>query len=213
MSTPARARHPVYNLLPMDVEGFASLAELAFDLRSSWNHVTDDVWEKLDPKLWDITHNPWVVLQTVSRSRIESVMADPVFRKQVDGLVQLRRDAAETPAWFQQNHAKSPLTCVAYFSMEFMLSEALPIYSGGLGNVAGDQLKANSDLGVPVVGVGLLYQQGYFRQALKIVPATGRIRRIGRRGGSGQTSLQSGRVDSGLRAAFRNVQATRSAAA
>jgi len=98
MSTPARARHPIYNLLPMDVEGFASLAELAFDLRSSWNHVTDDVWEKLDPKLWDITHNPWVVLQTVSRSRIESVMADPVFRKQVDGLVQLRRDAAETPS-------------------------------------------------------------------------------------------------------------------
>ena len=60
----------------------------------------------------------------------------------------------------------SPLTCVAYFSMEFMLSEALPIYSGGLGNVAGDQLKAASDLGVPVVGVGLLYQQGYFRQVI-----------------------------------------------
>ena len=70
------------------------------------------------------------------------------------------------PAWFQQNHAQSPLTCVAYFSMEFMLSEALPIYSGGLGNVAGDQLKAASDLGVPVVGVGLLYQQGYFRQVI-----------------------------------------------
>jgi len=62
----------------------------------------------------------------------------------------------------QKNHPQSPLTCVAYFSMEFMLSEALPIYSGGLGNVAGDQLKAASDLGVPVVGVGLLYQQGYF---------------------------------------------------
>ena len=72
----------------------------------------------------------------------------------------------EAPAWFQQNHPKAPLTCVAYFSMEFMLSEALPIYSGGLGNVAGDQLKAASDLGVPVVGVGLLYQQGYFRQVI-----------------------------------------------
>ena len=74
--------------------------------------------------------------------------------------------AAEAPAWFQQNHSQSPLTCAAYFSMEFMLSEALPIYSGGLGNVAGDQLKAASDLGVPVVGVGLLYQQGYFRQVI-----------------------------------------------
>jgi len=66
----------------------------------------------------------------------------------------------------QQKHPESPLKCVAYFSMEYMLSEALPIYSGGLGNVAGDQLKAASDLGVPVVGVGLLYQQGYFRQVI-----------------------------------------------
>jgi starch phosphorylase len=80
--------------------------------------------------------------------------------------VQAKRQAAEAPAWFQQTYSPSPLTCVAYFSMEFMLSEALPIYSGGLGNVAGDQLKASSDLGVPVVGVGLLYQQGYFRQAI-----------------------------------------------
>ena len=80
--------------------------------------------------------------------------------------MQTRRQAAETPAWFQQTYPQSPLTCVAYFSMEFMLSEALPIYSGGLGNVAGDQLKAASDLGVPVVGVGLLYQQGYFRQVI-----------------------------------------------
>src|SRR5208282_3530292 len=73
---------------------------------------------------------------------------------------------AEAPAWFQKNHSEAHLTCVAYFSMEFMLSEALPIYSGGLGNVAGDQLKAASDLGVPVAGVGLLYQQGYFRQVI-----------------------------------------------
>jgi starch phosphorylase len=93
-------------------------------------------------------------------------LADSAFRKSVDDLVRMRREAAEVPAWFQQNHPKSPLTCAAYFSMEFMLSEALPIYSGGLGNVAGDQLKAASDLGVPVVGVGLLYQQGYFRQVI-----------------------------------------------
>ena len=69
-------------------------------------------------------------------------------------------------AWFQRAQAQAPLTTVAYFSLEFMLGEALPIYSGGLGNVAGDQLKAASDLGVPVVGIGLLYQEGYFRQAL-----------------------------------------------
>jgi starch phosphorylase len=80
--------------------------------------------------------------------------------------VQDRRDAGEAPAWFQQAHPQSPLSCAAYFSMEYMLSEALPIYSGGLGNVAGDQLKAASDLGIPVIGVGLLYQQGYFRQVI-----------------------------------------------
>jgi starch phosphorylase len=148
------------------MEGIDSLAELALDMRWSWNHATDQVWRELAPDLWDITHNPWVVLQTVSRDRIEGVLADPVFRKDVDGLVEIRRRAAEAPGWFQQHHAQGALTCVAYFSMEFMLSEALPIYSGGLGNVAGDQLKATSDLGVPVVGVGLLYQQGYFRQVI-----------------------------------------------
>jgi starch phosphorylase len=166
MSKQKRVGHPIYNLLPTEIEGFNSLADLALDMRWSWNHATDEVWRQLDAELWEITHNPWVVLQTVSRDQIERVLADPVFRKNVDGLVQTGRQAAEAPAWFQQKHLQGPLTCVAYFSMEFMLSEALPIYSGGLGNVAGDQLKATSDLGVPVVGVGLLYQQGYFRQVI-----------------------------------------------
>jgi starch phosphorylase len=157
---------PIYGLLPTEIEGFDSLAELALNLRWSWNHATDEVWPQLDPEVWEITHNPWLVLQTVSRDQIERMLADPVFRKKVDGLVETRRQALAAPAWFQQNHAQGSLTCAAYFSMEFMLSEALPIYSGGLGNVAGDQLKAASDLGVPVVGVGLLYQQGYFRQVI-----------------------------------------------
>ncbi len=157
---------PIYSILPADVEGFESLTELALDLRWSWNHIADEVWQQLDPDLWELTHNPWAVLQTVSRDKLQRVSADPVFRKRVDELVQARRQSAKAPAWFQQEHAKSPLTRVAYFSMEFMLSEALPIYSGGLGNVAGDQLKSASDLGIPAVGVGLLYQQGYFRQVL-----------------------------------------------
>ena len=153
-------------LLPTEVEGFGPLAELALDMRWSWNHYADDVWRQLDPALWDRTQNPWVILQTVSRDKLQHMLADPAFREKLDALVQTRRQAAETPAWFQQTYSQSPLTCVAYFSMEFMLSEALPIYSGGLGNVAGDQLKAASDLGVPVVAVGLLYQQGYFRQVI-----------------------------------------------
>jgi len=166
MSKQTRASHLIYSRLALEVEGFDSLAELALDLRWSWNHAADEVWQRLDPALWELTHNPWVVLQTVSREQIERVSSDSVFRKRVDDLIKARREEAKTPAWFQQNHAQAPLSCVAYFSMEYMLSEALPIYSGGLGNVAGDQLKSASDLGVPVIGVGLLYQQGYFRQVI-----------------------------------------------
>lgn len=166
MSNQPLAKRPIYGLLPTEVEGFDSLAELALDMRWSWNHATDKVWRQLDATLWELTRNPWVVLQTVSREHLERVLADPDFRKNIDDLLRGKREAEENPAWFQQRHPQSPLKCVAYFSMEFMLSEALPIYSGGLGNVAGDQLKAASDLGVPVVGVGLLYQQGYFRQVI-----------------------------------------------
>ena len=149
-----------------DARGYESLAALALDLRWSWNHATDQVWRQLDPVLWDFTHNPWAVLQTLSRDKLRRISAEPAFRKQVDDLTRGRREAAQAPAWFQQTHPQSALSCVAYFSMEFMLSEALPIYAGGLGNVAGDQLKAASDLGVPVIGVGLLYSQGYFRQVI-----------------------------------------------
>jgi starch phosphorylase len=166
MSKPSRADNPIYAFLPAEVEGFDSLAELALDMRWSWNHAADDIWRQLDPALWELTHNPWVVLQTISRDQLAGALAAPGFRKRVADLVGAKRKGAKAPTWYQQHHARSPLTCVAYFSMEFMLSEALPIYSGGLGNVAGDQLKAASDLGVPVVGVGLLYQQGYFRQMI-----------------------------------------------
>ena len=166
MSRQSPVSHPIYSLLPTEVEGFDSLAELALDMRWSWNHATDDVWRQLDPTLWEHTQNPWVVLQTTSRDKLARVLADPAFRKNIDDLLRAKRQAAESPAWFQKCHPQAPLTCIAYFSMEFMLSEALPIYSGGLGNVAGDQLKTASDLGVPVVAVGLLFQQGYFRQVI-----------------------------------------------
>jgi starch phosphorylase len=166
MSKLKRLGSPIYTFFPTEVEGFDSLGELALDMRWSWNHAADEVWAQLDPDLWGLTHNPWVVLQTVSRDRLQQALDDPVFRRKVDDLVETKRHEAEVPAWFQQRHPQNTLTSVAYFSMEFMLSEALPIYSGGLGNVAGDQLKAASDLGVPVVGVGLLYQQGYFRQVI-----------------------------------------------
>ncbi len=143
-----------------------ALTELALDLRWSFNHSADKLWERLDPELWDLTHNPWVVLQTVSRERLQTVTTDPDFRTLLTDLHREKRAVERSDAWFQRAHPNSSLSTVAYFSMEFMLSEALPIYSGGLGNVAGDQLKTASNLGVPVAGVGLLYQQGYFRQEI-----------------------------------------------
>ncbi|MEO6245023.1 MAG: alpha-glucan family phosphorylase, partial [Opitutaceae bacterium] len=147
-------------------DGFDALTELALDLRWSWNHASDAIWRELDPTLWQLTRHPYTVFKTISRDALKQRLADPAFRARVDDFVQLRRAESTAPAWFQEKHPEASLSTIAYFSMEFMLSEALPIYSGGLGNVAGDQLKAASDLGVPVVGVGLLYQQGYFRQVI-----------------------------------------------
>jgi len=157
---------PGFRVISSDIDGFDSLADFALDLRCSWNHEADEIWYRLDPDLWNLTRNPWEVLQTVSADQFKKVMSDPLFRKKVDDLKKSKEQVMSGPAWFQKKFPKSPLTDVAFFSMEYMLSESLPIYSGGLGNVAGDQLKAASDLGVPVIGVGLLYQQGYFRQEI-----------------------------------------------
>jgi starch phosphorylase len=143
-----------------------ALMELALDLRWSWHHGADELWSEIDPELWSLTHNPWVVLQAASPARLGALLARPAYRERVEQLREHRRAYLASPAWFQQLHPRASLTRVAYFSMEFALSEALPIYSGGLGNVAGDQLKAASDLAVPVIGVGLAYQQGYFRQVI-----------------------------------------------
>jgi len=155
-----------YGNRPSDPPIADALSELALDLRWSFNHSTDQLWERLDPELWELTHNPWIVLQTVSQDKLQTVAADPQFQSLVAKLHNEWRIAEQSKSWFQEAHEKSGLTAIAYFSMEFMLSEALPIYSGGLGNVAGDQLKASSTLGVPVIAIGLLYQQGYFRQEI-----------------------------------------------
>ena len=146
------------------IDGIDALVELALNLHWSWNHAADELWEALDKELWASTQNPWVILRTVSHEKIKAALGDVEFRSRLDSLLQKNRESYRADAWFQHKHPAPRFPTVAYFSMEFMLSEALPIYSGGLGNVAGDQMKAASDLGVPVVGVGLLYGQGYFRQ-------------------------------------------------
>ena len=153
-----------YTNLASDATNEDRLAQLALDLSGAGRHTAGVLWERLNPELWELTHNPWAVLQTVSAKRLEEISSDAVFQQALDE--QTRARGASETSWYQQTHPDSPLSCVAYFSMEYMLSEALPIYSGGLGNVAGDQLKAANDLGVPVIGVGLLYDQGYFRQEI-----------------------------------------------
>ena len=106
-----------------------ALRELAMDLHWSWNHATDKIWKQLDPMLWELTHNPLVVLQTVSRNRIEQVLEDPIVRDIIQELIEAKRQRSVSPAWFQNTYPNSQLKNVAYFSMEYMLSEALPIYS------------------------------------------------------------------------------------
>jgi len=155
--------NPTYSTFSSEVQGSDALTQLALDLHWSWNHSADEIWKRLDPELWALTGNPWLILQAVSQQKLESLY-DSAFRARMEEFLAEVNQKKASPSWFQTTYPSSPLRTVAYLSMEYMLAEALPIYSGGLGNVAGDQLKAASDLGVPVIAVGLLYQQGYFRQ-------------------------------------------------
>jgi len=147
-------------------EPIRGLMDLALDLRFSWSHEADHLWKQLNPELWSLTHNPWLILQAISESRFKQLAENDVFCARVQAIIEAEQESRNKPRWFRKTHASSALTRVAYFSLEFGLSESLPIYSGGLGNVAGDQLKAADDLDVPLVGIGILYQYGYFRQAL-----------------------------------------------
>jgi starch phosphorylase len=153
-------------VLPNLPDMLSPLQELALDLRWTWNHEADALWEHIDAKLWEQTHSPWTVLQHVPAARLRGLASDPGFLAELQDLIDKRNVYLERPSWFEGAHDKGALGQVAYFSMEFGLGAALPLYAGGLGILAGDFLKAASDLGLPVVGVGLLYQEGYFRQML-----------------------------------------------
>ena len=104
MNKPPPVTKPACNLSPADAEGFDALAELALDMYWSWNHATDEVWRQLDAALWELTHNPWIVLRTVSRDRLNKMLADHAFRKKINDLVQSKNHAEKTAAWFQQHH-------------------------------------------------------------------------------------------------------------
>ena len=150
-------------LLPEPLSG---LADLALDMRWSWSHASDDLWRAIDQELWDATGNPWYILESLGEARLKTLSDDPEFLAELDRQLEIRNKALSAPAWFSRQYSGKDLKGVAYFSMEFGMSEALPLYSGGLGILAGDHLKTASDLDVPLVGIGLFYQQGYFRQAI-----------------------------------------------
>lgn len=156
---------PCY-LIPDMPPGLEPLAELALDMRCSWNHASDELWQQLDKTLWEQTRNPWLILQSASEKRLHELVVDKAFMTLLEQIIQQYHNALRGDSWFSLQGLTEKLHGVAYFSMEFGLSEVLPIYSGGLGILAGDCLKTASDLSVPIIGIGLLYQQGYFRQIL-----------------------------------------------
>ncbi len=145
-------------------EPLGRLTALALDLHWAWNHAGDAIWKQLDETLWDRTQNPWLLLQHVPFTRLERLSRDANFLRDLQALEESRARYRAAPPWRPAGATSLPR--VAYFSMEFGLHEALPLYAGGLGILAGDYLKTASDLDIPVVGVGILWQQGYFRQVL-----------------------------------------------
>lgn len=159
----AIGRFTVRTALP---EALSGLGELSLNLRWSWHQPTQDLFASIDPGQWDaVGGDPIRLLGAVPQARLAELEADPAFLDRLHGLSEDLRRYRTAPAWYQTHHADGP-SVIAYFSPEFGVAETLPQYSGGLGILAGDHLKAASDLGVPLVGVGLLYRLGYFRQSL-----------------------------------------------
>ncbi|HUZ43626.1 MAG TPA: alpha-glucan family phosphorylase [Acidimicrobiales bacterium] len=160
-----RALHS-FTVRPRLPEALQPLQELAMNLRWSWDGRTRDLFRWVDPQAWQETDgDPLAVLGRVGHERLEELDRDPAFKAFMAEVYSDLQRYLGSAFWFQ-NRTDSPLRSVAYFSPEFGISEAVPQYSGGLGVLAGDHLKAASDLGVPLIGVGLLYRQGYFRQSL-----------------------------------------------
>ncbi len=146
-----------------------ALAELSTNLRWSWHPSTQDLFEHIDPLLWtELERDPVAVLGAVAPARLEELAADEHFLAELDAAEADLHDYLARPLWYQNELAEGRAlpSGIGYFSMEFGVTEVLPNYSGGLGILAGDHLKAASDLGLPLIGVGLLYRSGYFRQSL-----------------------------------------------
>jgi len=152
-------------------DSLAELEALATNLRWTWHPPTQDLFAALDPKTWEaVGGDPLRLLGEIRPARLAQLATDDAVLARTRALAEDLQRYLSEPRWYQQRRSEDPTlpVCVAYFSMEFGVSEVLPNYSGGLGVLAGDHLKAASDLGVPLVGVGLLYRSGYFRQSLSL---------------------------------------------
>ncbi|GLW62485.1 alpha-1,4 glucan phosphorylase [Actinomadura rubrobrunea] len=152
-------------------EPLRPLEELILNLRWSWHHETRDLFRSVDPALWDaVGHDPVRLLGEVAPERLERLAGDRRFLRRLDDLAEELREYLTAPRWYQSLGASAdsggPARAIAYFSPEYGITAALPQYSGGLGILAGDHLKSASDLGVPIIAVGLLYRHGYFAQSL-----------------------------------------------
>lgn len=156
-----------FNVSPSLPSRLEPLRKLAYNLHFDWNVESKDLFRRLDPDLWESSHhNPVLMLGTISQSRLLEVVEDDGFLAQVDRAARQLEDYLQERTWYKKQRNQQKKECYAYFSAEFGLVDCLPVYSGGLGVLAGDHLKSASDLGLPLVGVGLLYQQGYFAQYL-----------------------------------------------
>lgn len=144
------------------------LKELAFNLHWTWSHATQSLFREIDKALWrEVGHNPVELLNKLPREKLAKLAKDPGFLADLKVCSDELNGYLNAETWFDRTYpGQRQDTVIAYFCAEFGLSESLPIYSGGLGVLAGDHLKAASDLGLPLVGVGLLYSRGYFRQVL-----------------------------------------------
>ncbi|HLA68529.1 MAG TPA: alpha-glucan family phosphorylase [Bacteroidota bacterium] len=159
-----------YTVDPSIPPGLECLLELAHNLAWVWDTDLMELFIRLDPDIWEQTqHNPVRLLGTIKQERLNSAARDEAYLAQVErGYEKFKKYREASSCWFKKTYGEIFKTHVAYFSAEFGLTECLPNYSGGLGILSGDHLKAASDLGIPLVGVGLLYQQGYFRQYLNV---------------------------------------------
>lgn len=144
------------------------LEEVAYNLRWAWHHDSMVLFRRLDQDLWNATgHNPVEMLGKISQERLNTAANDPAFMAHYHSVCRsLDNYMKETNTWYQRHYGQLEKPIIAYFSMEFGLTECLQNYSGGLGVLSGDHLKSASDLGLPLIGVGILYQEGYFQQYL-----------------------------------------------